>query len=90
MSFNDYQGYLATVNTSISAGSWGAAFIALAKAQVVLAGMPEEILTGQQMTRMRATKELEAIRASITAAQIASQTNGAGMGIGLLSITRAR
>ncbi len=90
MSFDDYQTALALVNTDISASNWGGAFIALSKAQVILAGMPEQMITGAQTTRFRMIKDLDAIRAAITQAQIASQTGGAGLGIGLLSITRAR
>ncbi len=90
MGFTDYQTALAAVVTDIRAGSWGAAFVQLSIAQTILAGLPAVAITGQQTTKFRLMKELEVLRASITAAQIASQTNGAGMGIGLLSITRAR
>jgi hypothetical protein len=90
MSFNDYQGYLALVNSSIAGGNWSGAFLALAQARVVLAALPITILTGQQMTRFRMGKDLDNLGEVISSAQIASQTNGAGMGVGLFSITRAR
>lgn len=90
MGFTDYQTALANVNAAIVAGTWGTAFVQLAKAQVILAGLPNEVITGQQTTRFRALKELEGLRASITQAQIASQTGGAGMGIGMFKPVRAR
>lgn len=90
MGFEDYQTYLLSVIQGIEGGNFTAAFSALAQAEVVLAGLPQEIITGQQTTKFRMLKELDGLRASITQAQIAAQTNGGGMGIGLFSIRRAQ
>ena len=89
MGFTDYQTALAAVNSNIVAGQWGAAFVALAKARVILAGLPNEVITGQQTTRFRSIQELNSIQTAITQAQIASQTGGGGMGIGLFKPGRA-
>ena len=89
MGFTDYQTALAAVNTNIVASQWSAAFVALAKARVILAGLPNEVITGQQTTRLRSVQELNAIQTTITQAQIASQPGGGGMGIGLFKNVRA-
>lgn len=88
MGFNDYQGQLAAVNVAILAGNWAAAYKSLAMAQVVLAGMPQETIAGQKTTRFRLIKELDGLRESISGAQIASATNGAGTGIGHFEYAR--
>ncbi len=89
MGFNDYQGQLAAVNVAILAGNWGGAYKGVAMAQVILAGMPEEAITGQKTTKFRMIKELADLRDSISSAQIASATGGAGTGIGHFEFARA-
>ena len=81
--FTDYQGHLADVATAISAANWSGARIALALAKVTLAALPETILTGQQMTRFMALKELNNLGDAITEAQIATDNGDAGTGLGL-------
>ncbi len=85
MSFNDYQTYLASVNVAVAAANWSGAFTALAQASVVLAGLPQEVITAQQTTRFRMLKEIQDLRSIIALAQA-----GGGTAVGLLEPTRAR
>ena len=85
MDFDSYQVQLALVNTYITAANWTGAFTALARASVILAGLPQEVITAQQTTRFRLVKELEGIRTMISLSQA-----GGGTAVGLLEYTRAR
>ncbi len=85
MGFNDYQTALALVNTNLAGEDYPAANRALAKAMVILAGLPNEIVTGQQTTKMIEMGSLQKIQQAIALSQA-----GAATSFGLLEIVRAR